>query len=237
MKRFDQEEFDEFVLNHGVIGFFEEPITMVSGRKSHFYCNWRKVSNDAYLLHELVHFVIRFVEDKVAEDVIEAPDCFYGVAEGATKLGVLTQYVWANMSPEFREGSHVLAMGRAKPKEHGAIADRFFVGTPRGNTIVLEDVTTTGGSLLKCLDQLIEANIPITATIGLTNRMELRDDRTSVADAVATRTSGDVPIPYFHLSDALSLLPKAVSRAKPSAAVIAAVEEEFRMHGVRPLAL
>lgn len=236
MNRFDQDEFDAFVLDHGVVGFFEEPITLASGRTSHFYCNWRKVSNDAYLIHELIHFVLQFVEDRIDSELMVVPDCFYGVPEGATKLGVLAQYVWANMSPDFAEGSHVLSMGRAKPKEHGAIADRYFVGMPRGNTVILEDVTTTGGSLLKTVDHLIEAGVPVIATIGLTNRMELRDDRTSVADVIATRISQEVPVPYFHMSDALSLLPKAAARAHPSDRVIEAVTEEFRAHGVRPIA-
>ncbi len=235
MKRFDQAEFDTFVLDNGVVGFFEEPITLVSGRKSHFYCNWRRVSNDAFLLHELVHYLLRFVEDRVADESVITPDCFYGVPEGATKLGILTQYVWANMSPSFGAGSHVLAMGRAKPKEHGAAVDRYFVGMPHGNTIVLEDVTTTGGSLLKTIDQLVEAEVPVVGAIGLTNRMELRDDRTSVADAVASRLSRDVPVTYLHMSDALTLLPKAAVRARPSARVLEAVEQEFREHGVEPI--
>jgi orotate phosphoribosyltransferase-like protein len=35
--------------------------------------------------------------------------------------------------------------------------DKFFVGVPKGKTIVIEDVTTTGGSLIETLNGLKEA--------------------------------------------------------------------------------
>jgi orotate phosphoribosyltransferase len=99
-------------------------------------------------------------------------DTFYGVPEGATKLGIITQYKYAKQSPSFSKGSHVLAMGRAKPKDHGAPKDKFFVGAPTGKVVVIEDVTTTGGSLITTLDGLKEAGINVVGVISLTNRME-----------------------------------------------------------------
>jgi orotate phosphoribosyltransferase len=40
-------------------------------------------------------------------------------------------------------------MGRAKPKDHGDPKDRYFVGEPGGKVVILEDVTTTGKSLIE----------------------------------------------------------------------------------------
>ena len=151
----------------------------------------------------------------------------YGVPEGATKLGILAQYFWAKSRPNFGPGSHPMPMGRGKPKEHGDPRDKFFVGVPRGDTLVLEDVTTTGGSLLTTIDALIESGIPIIGTIGLTNRMELRDDGKTVKQAIAEKKNNGNPIPYFHMSNAKELLPLALQQQKPTDAIHKGVMEEF----------
>jgi orotate phosphoribosyltransferase len=226
-KEFRKEDFRKFILENGVVGFFSEPITLKSGRKSSWYVNWRTVARDDFLTDQLSDYVLAFAR---AQGL--CVDCFYGVPEGATKLGILTQYKHAMESDTFTAGSHPLAMGRSKPKEHGAPEDRFFVGMPRGNTIVIEDVTTTGGSLITTIQQLQEARIVVTAAIGLTNRMELRDDRTSVADAIAA-----LGVTYLHMSDATELLPEAYQKLQPGEAIALAIEEEFARFGIKPLRL
>ena len=222
---FHQEEFNKFVLNNKTIGFFEQPLTLVSGRKSHWYVNWRKVFNDPYLLEKVAQFVIAFSREKNLQ-----PDCFYGVPEGATKLGIITQYLWAK-SQFFQPGRFVLSMGRAKPKEHGASEDKYFVGMPQGKVIVLEDTTTTGESLLKTVQLLQEANIHVLAAINLTNRNMKRDDGTIIQDVLRDRG-----VAYYALSNALELLPQALPDSLPDA-VVAGVEEEFKTYGVQHLAL
>lgn len=222
---FSHQKFQHFLLDHGVVGFFEKPITLKSGRTSHWYVNWRKIAGDVYLLDQLADFVIAFVNDQGL-----SPDCFYGVPEGATKLGIVTHYKWARAQKSFRVGSHAFPMGRAKPKEHGVSADRFFVGEPRGKTIVLEDVTTTGGSLLTELDKLAEARVEVIAAIGLTNRMERRDDGKSVAEALALKK-----VRYLAMSEATDFLPAAFSRFKPGEAIARAVEKEFQEYGIKRL--
>ena len=126
-------------------------------------------------------------------------DTFYGVPEGATKLGILTQFKYAK-SQQCHKQSHQLAMGRAKPKEHGDPKDRYFVGAPKGNICVLEDVTTTGGSLIQCIKSLQSHGLNITAAIGLTNRDEFRDDNKSVAEALS-----ELNVPYLEMSNAKKL--------------------------------
>ena len=227
MAAFDQQEFDSFVTDNNVYGFFEKPITLKSGRQSHFYANWRNVVEDVWLTERLVDYVLAFVDS-----LSLTADTFYGVPEGATKLGVLTQYAWARRQSDYGRGSHVLAMGRAKPKEHGAPKDRFFVGMPRGRVIVLEDVTTTGGSSLKTLTDLKEAGLEVVALISLTNRMELRDDGLSVKTAV--ERSG---VAYHHMSNALDVLPRVYRKLEPGEAIGRAVESEFTRYGIEPLNL
>ncbi len=235
MPRFQQDSFNSFIIENSVIGFFEKPVVLKSGRTSNWYVNWRTVSNDAFLLEKLAGYVIDFVSDLVESKQIDSPECIYGVPEGASKLGVLSQLFWAKQSPAFAKGSHVVAMGRGGVKQHGSPEDRYFIGMPRGRTMVLEDVTTTGGSLLSTIDQLVEAEVPVCAAVGLTNRMERRDDGRSVVEAVAQKSSGGAPVKYFHMSSALELLPQFCALKKPSSAIIESIEEEFRQVGVGTL--
>ena len=227
MSGFDQDAFNRFIEDNNVYGFFDKPITLKSGRQSHFYANWRTVVEDVWLTERLVHFVIDFVDHH------NIPvDTFYGVPEGATKLGVLTQFHWACRQSNYGRGSHALAMGRAKPKEHGASKDRYFVGMPRGRVIILEDVTTTGGSSLSTIAALRESGVDVSALISLTNRMEKRDDGTSVKEAVEK-----AGVRFYSMSTALDLLPRVYRKARPADEIGHALEKEFQVYGLAPLRL
>ena len=193
--KFNQSAFNQFILSHNVIKQFDTPITLKSGKQSTTYVNWRTVAEDTYLMNVVTDFVLEFVKDLNLKI-----DTFYGVQEGATKLGILTQFKFAQQQ-QWQAGSHTLAMGRAKPKEHGDPKDRYFVGAPTGKICVLEDVTTTGGSLINCINELKKANMTITAAIGLTNRDEFRDDGKTVKEALT-----DLDVPYFEMSNAKVLL-------------------------------
>jgi orotate phosphoribosyltransferase len=227
ISKFNQEEFNSFIEENNVYGFFDEAITLKSGRKSHFYANWRNVVEDVWLTDKLSDFVIAFVKNRGI-----SVDTFYGVPEGATKLGVICQYKSAIQSDDFSKGSHVLAMGRAKPKEHGHPKDKYFVGMPKGSVVVLEDVTTTGGSLLTTLQGLKEAGINVSAVISLTNRMEKRDDGLSVKEAVEK-----AGFAFYNMSTALELLPIVFKKLKPSRDIAKAVEDEFEKYGVNKIVL
>lgn len=225
MKNFDQEKFNDFIIENNIIGFFNEPIKLKSGRISNFYVNWRNVTEDTFLLDKLCDFIIEFVKDKNLN-----PDCFYGVPEGATKTGILTQYKWAMQSGDFTKGSHILPMGRAKPKEHGAPKDKFFVGMPKGKVLVIEDVTTTGGSLLENLQKLKEADIDVVGVVSLTNRGEIRDDGKSVKEAVEK-----LRIPYYSMSDAVQLIPRAAEKLDITKEQLNQVKEYYDKYGVEKL--
>ncbi|MFP4424434.1 MAG: hypothetical protein ACLFP2_04360 [Candidatus Woesearchaeota archaeon] len=222
---FENEEFNEFILKNGVIGFFEEPIQLKSGRLSSWYVNWRNVAEDVFLLDQLTDYVLSFTKDQGLK-----PDCFFGVPEGATKVGILTQYKWAKEDPSYAPHSHVIPMGRGKPKTHGAPKDKYFVGKPQGDTIIIEDVTTTGGSLLQTIDQLVESQVPLIAAFGLTNRMEVTDEGYSVKEAVESKG-----VPYYSMSNAFDLLPKAYKDLQPGEHILQSLKEEFSEYGIAPL--
>lgn len=227
MKEFSSGEFYEFIEENNVYGFFKTPITLKSGRTSHFYANWRTVVSDVYLADRLAGFLCAFVRSQKI-----GADTFFGVPEGATKLGILAQYKWAVSSDGFCKGSHVLAMGRAKPKAHGDPKDRYFVGEPRGRTVVVEDVTTTGGSLYDTLVSLKNAGVHVEAVISLTNRMEKRDDGSSVEDLI-----GNLGLRFYSMSTAPEMLPRIYKRIQPGPDIGRAVELEFEQYGVVPVRL
>ncbi|MEK6959171.1 MAG: phosphoribosyltransferase family protein [archaeon] len=224
---FDQKEFNKFIEESGVYGFFKDPITLKSGRKSNFYANWRNVVEDVYLTDKLADYLIEF-----AKSVGLNADTFYGVPEGATKLGVITQYKYAKSSGAYAKGSHVLAMGRATPKDHGAPKDKFFVGVPKGKVVVIEDVTTTGGSLITTLDGLKEAGIEVVGVISLTNRMEKRDDKLSVKEAIEKKGAK-----FYNMSTALEMLPIMYKKLLPGVDIAKAIEAEFNEFGVEKIKL
>ncbi|MHA1195459.1 MAG: hypothetical protein ACTSRH_10940 [Promethearchaeota archaeon] len=193
-----KEEFSQFILSNNVIGFFETPIKLKSGRLSYYYINWRTISEDVFLLDKLADFIISFTESLNLK-----PDCFYGVPEGATKIALITQYKWAKKQPDFTPRKYILPMGRGKPKNHGEIKDKFYLGAPKGKIIVLEDTTTTGSSLLKCLEDLKQIDVDIIAVIALTNRNEITENGKIVEELV-----NDLGIKYYAMSEIVDLLPK-----------------------------
>lgn len=222
-----KEKFYEFIIENNVIGFFKEPLKLKSGRLSYWYVNWRNVAEDVYLIDKLSDFIISFVKELDLN-----PDCFYGVPEGATKLGIITQYKWAKGQLNYKMGAYSLSMGRVKPKEHGDPKDKYFLGNPKGKVIIIEDVTTTGGSLLETIKFLSEIDIKIIAAIGLTNRNEIRDDNKSVEEIIEEND-----IKYYAMSNAIDLLPIAFNKLKPGRKILEQIEEYFKKYGIKAIKL
>jgi len=225
MGKFNQEDFNKFILDNNLIDFLNHPIKLKSGRTSHLYVNWR--INDVCLLDRVSDYIIAFTQDLGLNS-----DCFYGIPEGATRLGIITQYKWAKQSQNYKIGSHPFPMGRAAPKYHGMPKNKYFVGIPKGKVIVIEDVVSTSSSLLKTLDNLIEEKIPVISVLVLTDRMELRNNAKSVKQIVETKG-----ISYYALSNALQLLPKISKKLKPNKNIAEAIEKEFEEFGIEKVKL
>src|SRR5690348_14369078 len=124
-------------------------ITLASGRKSDFYFNLKPTMLDpegATLLAELSY-------DAVKDEKI---DYIGGLEMGAVPLaGAIAQLSWM-------KGNPIAAFFvRKKPKEHGA---RLAVeGLAKGESlkgkriVIVEDVTTTGGSAIKAIEAVKDA--------------------------------------------------------------------------------
>lgn len=240
MNNFNQDDFNNFILDNNIIGFNETPRRLSSGKMSHWYVNWRNVANNAFLIDRVINFVFGFVYDHGLN-----PNTFYGVPDGATKLGILTAFEWAR----FYERDHTISMGRKEPKQHGDEADRYFVGAPAGKTIVIEDVTTTGESLMEKGLNYVKYHAlkaELIAAIALTDRQEkvvqelasVRSDRgmivsfpksyTTVKEIVEQKYN----IPFLAISHALELLPEAYQRQKPGKQIGFLVIEELAKDGI-----
>ncbi len=215
------QEFYNFIIENRIIGFYKEPLKLKSGRLSNWYVNWRNIAADVFLLDKLTDFILNFIDFLKLK-----PDCFYGVPEGASKLGIITQFKWAKRQKNYNPGKYILSMGRGKQKEHGDPKDQFFLGVPNGNVIVLEDTTTTGGSLISTIRNLKDLNINVIAAVGLTNRNEIRDDGKSVEEVISEES-----IEYYAMSNALDLLPKL----NPDKQLKNEIEDYFKKYGVKKI--
>jgi orotate phosphoribosyltransferase len=139
-------------------------ITLASGRKSDFYFNLKPTMLDpegAALLAELTYETLRD----------EQVDYIGGLEMGAVPLaGAIAQLSWLK--------NHPIAafFVRKKPKEHGA---RLAIeGLAKGESlagkrcVIVEDVTTTGGSAIKAVEAVREAGAEIALVLTMVDREE-----------------------------------------------------------------
>ncbi len=225
MKKFTQDSFNKFVIDNQVVGFFDEPIKLSSGRISSWYVNWRRPASDVHQLDQLTDYLLAFCQHHQVNF-----DCFYGTPDGATKLAVIAQYKWAKQQPDYGKKTYLLPMGRKSPKEYGDPQDRFFIGAPTGKVVVLEDVTTTSGSLLKTIKTLQELKIDVVAAIALTSRNAVTEERLNVAD-VLNKTG----VRYLAMSNAIDLLPIIDGLTKISPKIRQSIIDEFDKYGERQI--
>jgi orotate phosphoribosyltransferase len=139
-------------------------ITLASGRKSDFYFNLKPTMLDpegAALLAELTFDALK--DDKL--------DYVGGLEMGAVPLaGAIAQLSWLKKAPI------AAFFVRKKPKEHGArLAIEGLTKTEslRGKRVVIvEDVTTTGGSAIKAVEAVRDAGAEIALVFTMVDRDE-----------------------------------------------------------------
>jgi orotate phosphoribosyltransferase len=139
-------------------------ITLASGRKSDFYFNLKPTMMDpegATLLAELTYEALKD----------EQYDYIGGLEMGAVPLaGAIAQISWI-------KGHPIAAFFvRKKPKEHGArlaieglAKDETLAGK---RIVVVEDVTTTGGSAMKAVEALRQAGADVALVFTMVDREE-----------------------------------------------------------------
>jgi orotate phosphoribosyltransferase len=155
-------------------------ITLASGRKSDFYFNLKPTMLDPEGAALLAQLSLEALKDDNA-------DYIGGLEMGAVPIaGAIAQLSWL-------KGNPISAFFvRKKPKEHGA---RLAVeGLMKGESlqgkriIIVEDVTTTGGSAIKAVDAVKDAGGEVILVFTMVDR-----------DEGATETFREAGIPFRSL--------------------------------------
>ncbi len=142
-------------------------ITLASGRKSDFYFNLKPTMLDAEGAALLAELTLDALQS-------ERIDYVGGLEMGAVPLaGAIAQL-------SFMRGAPIQAFFvRKKPKEHGA---RLSVeGLAPGESlagkrvVIVEDVTTTGGSAIKAVEAVRESGAEIVMVLTMVDRQEGAD--------------------------------------------------------------
>jgi len=179
---------------------------------------------------------------------------------------ILAYYAFQKLGKDY-----TLILGRKKPKTHGMPQDRYFVGVPEGNILLLypeqqesfknwlssikevkeiyeiitpinektltmiqnssnliliEDVTTTGGSALKEIEELKKRNINVKAVIALFNRQEIRDDGKKVEEVFK-----EAGVKYYSMANASDILPLAIQSQKEKVKIIPRIQKYYSIYG------
>ena len=124
----------------------QQPFTWASGWKSPIYCDNRKT-----LSYPKVRTFIRQQFVQIIQENFSTPDVIAGVATGAIAQGVL---VAEEMGLPF-------VYIRPEPKKHG-MGNLIEGEIKKGQSVVvIEDLISTGGSSLKAVDALREAECDV----------------------------------------------------------------------------
>jgi orotate phosphoribosyltransferase len=143
--------------------FQEREVVLSSGLTSNFYIDCKQVSLDAEgatLIGELFHAAI----DEVAPGAVAVG----GLTMGADPLATATSVV------SFQAGRpRATFLVRKEPKGHGT--SQWLESTRLADgaeVVVLEDVVTTGASMLKAIERARLAGLRVVHALGLVDRLE-----------------------------------------------------------------
>ena len=138
--------------------------TLASGRTSDFYCNLKPTMLDpegAYLLGAMIVDAVRG----------DRPDLIGGLELGAVPLAAAAAAVSHAMGAPMRA-----FVVRKQTKEHGTKS--LVEGLMRGDTlkgrrvVILEDVTTTGGSSMKAIEAVRSEGAEVIKVLTMVDRQE-----------------------------------------------------------------
>ena len=230
--------FDEFLISTKAVTFHEKPKIISQRRKSHWHIDLKDATYYTFLLDHLTDCIIDFVKQKNLK-----PDCFIGIPERATKISDLLNFKLAKQSGDYKPYSHITPMMRAKEKKHNPPCNKYFIGHPKGKTIVLEDVVKSDNSLIQKINRAFKgyhSEFTIIKAISLVDRLEKIDSDqageniqgNSMANALRS-----IGISYEPMTTAATLLPKAIRALKPNPEIVKKIEQEYEEFGLEPLKL
>lgn len=150
-------DFATFLHQNEVIKFGE--FTLSSGKESSYYVDLRLVSSYPHQFRKM----IKYLQDLISEEIgYENFDTLASVPTGG--LVIASALAIETVKP--------LIYVRTKPKEHGtskSIEGKIHDGM---KVLMIDDVATTGGSVVNSIKLLKEAGIIVTDAYVIINRLE-----------------------------------------------------------------
>lgn len=154
-------EFATFLHQKGIIKFGD--FTLASGKKSSYYVDLRLVPSYPHQFR----IMIKYLQNNIAESVgLDSFDSLVSVPTGG--LVIASALAIETVKP--------LIYVRSKPKEYGtskSVEGQIHEGM---KVVMIDDVATTGGSVVNAIKSLKEANITIEDAYVIVNRMEGADE-------------------------------------------------------------
>ncbi len=163
----------------------EQPFTWASGWKSPIYCDNRRLLSFPYIREHIKSEMCNIIFEKFPEAALLAGVATAGIAWGAMAADQLKlPYIYV----------------RPKPKEHGLgnqIEGYFEKGQ---QTVVIEDLVSTGKSSLQVVDVLKKEGLNVIGMVSIFN----------YGFPVATRAFEAASLRYYSLTDYSSLIELAI---------------------------
>ena len=154
-------EFAVFLHKNGIIKFGD--FTLASGKKSSYYVDLRLVPSYPQEFRKMV----KYLENEIVENIgLDKFDSIVSVPTGG--LVIASALAIETIKP--------LIYVRSKPKDYGtskAVEGKISDGM---NVVMIDDVATTGGSVVKAIKSLNEVNISVKDAYVIVNRMEGADE-------------------------------------------------------------
>ena len=154
-------EFATFLHQNGIIKFGD--FTLASGKNSSYYVDLRLVPSYPHEFRSM----IKHLQNDIAENIgLENFDSIVSVPTGG--LVIASALAIETVKP--------LIYVRSKPKDYGtskSVEGKIQDGM---KVLMIDDVATTGGSVVNAIKSLKEENIKVTDAYVIVNRMEGADD-------------------------------------------------------------
>jgi orotate phosphoribosyltransferase len=150
-------EFTTFLFKNDIIKFGD--FTLASGKKSSYYVDLRLVPSYPHEFRKMV----KYLENEIMQDIgLEKFDSIVSVPTGG--LVIASALAIETVKP--------LIYVRSKPKDYGT--SKSVEGKIHDNmkVVMIDDVATTGGSVVNAVKSLKEVNVAINDAYVIVNRME-----------------------------------------------------------------
>jgi len=154
-------EFATFLHQNSIIKFGD--FTLASGKKSSYYVDLRLVPSYPIEFRKMV----KYLENEIGQDIgLDNFDSIVSVPTGG--LVIASALAIETVKP--------LIYVRSKPKDYGT--SKSVEGKIHDNmkVVMIDDVATTGGSVVNAIKSLKEVNITVKDVYVIVNRMEGADE-------------------------------------------------------------